>query len=106
MSDESKRGKDEIEICPIGCNQAFFRRWRGGQLIASGVGAIGRACVPDVGDTCVEYCPVQANGRHPETRSYTVNSQGSVSHSRASTPEYRSGWDRIFAARKASSAPN
>lgn len=95
----SKQEGDEIEMASFTVDGGVpFRRWRNGQVVQAGVGYPRKT--PGRGDTCLEHGPEKENGRHDVKQTYVITAEGSVCHSGVSTPEYRDGWDRIFAERK------
>ena len=98
---------DEYELLPTGCeDHVRFRQYRGGRCIAGGVANRGSASMQP-GSEVLDLSSPDANGLRQCKGHFTINAQGSVCHSRASTPEYRDGWDRIFAERRpTSSQPN
>ena len=93
----AKKPIEEIEIGPSLCpDHAPFRRYVDGVCIQEGIGVRGDGLDPGLEGTCVEYGPMQENGRRPVKSSWTCNAPGSRVSSGATSDAYRSGWDRIF----------
>lgn len=93
------RPGDEYELGPATPDQVAFRHYRNGQCIGTGVATRGSEGLAP-GTEVLDLGPPGAEGRCPVKQHIVINAQGSICHSGVATPEYRDGWDRIFADRK------
>ena len=96
MNKFEHRPGDQYEIVPSGSEDRHrFRHWRDGRCIGTGDASRGAAAMKP-GAEVFDLGAPDARGRRPVNSHFVINSQGSVSSGPA-TPEYRNGWDRIFA---------
>lgn len=95
-----RRRHEEIEFGPsLNPEMTPFRRYVDGEVVEQGFGHV-NADPRFVEGKCIEYGQPKANGRRDVSKSFTVNSGGSVCHSGANSREYKDGWERIFANRR------
>ena len=107
---------DEFSLGPSLCGRhAPYAQYRDGKLIGMGMAEMGFDPDRHQGREMISLSDVNEQGRQSVEGTFRTNAPGSVSSgsvsngavsSRASTPEYRSGWDRIFAQRKPAGAPS
>lgn len=99
MSKIHKPG-DQYEILPGGCpDHVRLRHYREGECIGTGFAQHGAGAF-EPGKECIDLGPPNEKGLRSVRSHFTINSEGSVCRSKATTPEYLDGWDRIFAARR------